>query len=125
MAYQIHLEAIVTGKDVVAKVEQMINTAQKTADRHPIKIGTGNLDPKYVQSINKAIQGIKPIARKNFFGDSYDEAEKLGIDLMSYDDEQELTKEQKRYVRKAIILLCAGKTVPEEIVKHLPKKAMA
>ena len=55
----------------------------------------------------------------------YDEAEKLGIDLMSYDDEQELTKEQKRYVRKAIILLCAGKTVPEEIVKHLPKKAMA
>ena len=77
MAYQIPLEAIVTGKDVVAKVEQMINTAQKTADKHPIKIGTGNLDPKYVQSINKAIQGIKPIARKNFFGDSYNEAEKL------------------------------------------------
>ena len=77
MAYQIPLEAIVTGKDVVAKVEQMINTAQKTADNHPIKIGTGSLDPRYVQSINKAIQGIKPIARKNFFGDSYNEAEKL------------------------------------------------
>ena len=55
----------------------------------------------------------------------YDEAEKLGIDLMSYDDDQELTKEQKSYIRKAIILLSAGKTVPEDIKKHLPIKVMA
>lgn len=27
----------------------------------------------------------------------YEEAEKIGIDLMSYDDEQELTKEKKLY----------------------------
>ena len=55
----------------------------------------------------------------------YDEAEKLGIDLMSYDDDQELTKEQKSYIRKAIIYLSAGKTVPEDIKKHLPIKVMA
>ena len=55
----------------------------------------------------------------------YDEAEKLGIDLMSYDDDQELTKEQKSYIRKAIIFLSAGKTVPEDIKKHLPIKVMA
>lgn len=54
----------------------------------------------------------------------YDEAEKLGIDLMSYDDEQELSKEQKSYIRKAIIFLSAGKAVPEEIKKHLPRKVM-
>ena len=52
-------------------------------------------------------------------------AEKLGIDLMSYDDEQELSKEEKSYIRKAIILLSAGKSVPEEIKKHLPRKVMA
>ena len=55
----------------------------------------------------------------------YEEAEKLGIDLMSYDDEQELTKEEKSYIRKAIMLLSAGKSVPEEIKKHLPRKVMA
>jgi len=31
----------------------------------------------------------------------YDEAEKLGVDLMGYDDEQELTKEQKSYIHKS------------------------
>lgn len=51
----------------------------------------------------------------------YEEAEKLGIDLMSYDDEQELTKEEKSYIRKAIMLLSAGKSVSEEIKKHLPR----
>lgn len=55
----------------------------------------------------------------------YEEAEKLGIDLMGYDDEQELSKEEKSYIRKAIILLSAGKSVPEEIKKHLPRKVMA
>lgn len=55
----------------------------------------------------------------------YDEAEKLGIDLMGYDDEQELSKEMKSYIRKAIILLSAGKSVPEEIRKHLPGKITA
>lgn len=54
----------------------------------------------------------------------YEEAEKLGIDLMGYDDEQELSREEKSYIRKAIILLSAGKSVPEEIKKHLPKKVM-
>ena len=53
----------------------------------------------------------------------YEEAEKLGIDLMSYDDEKELTKEEKSYIRKAIMLLSAG--VPAEIKKHLPRKVMA
>ena len=55
----------------------------------------------------------------------YEEAEKLGIDLMGYDDEQELSKEEKSYIRKAIMLLSAGKSVPEEIKKHLPRKVMA
>lgn len=55
----------------------------------------------------------------------YEEAEKLGIDLMGYDDKQELSKEEKRYIRKAIILLSEGKSVPEEIKKHLPRKVMA
>lgn len=55
----------------------------------------------------------------------YEEAEKLGIDLMSYDDEQELTKEEKSYIRKAIMLLSVGKSVPAEIKKHLPRKVMA
>lgn len=55
----------------------------------------------------------------------YEEAEKLGIDLMGYDDEQELSKEEKSYIRKAIILLSAGKSVPEEIKKHLPRKVLA
>ena len=54
----------------------------------------------------------------------YEEAEKLGIDLMGYDDEQELSKEEKSYIRKAIMLLSAGKSVPEEIKKHLPRKVM-
>ena len=54
----------------------------------------------------------------------YEEAEKLGIDLMGYDDEQELSKEEKSYIRKAIILLSTGKSVPEEIKKHLPRKVM-
>lgn len=55
----------------------------------------------------------------------YDEAERLGIDLMGFDDEQELSKEEKSYIRKAIILLSAGESVPEEIKKHLPRKVMA
>ena len=55
----------------------------------------------------------------------YDEAEKLGIDLMSYDNDSELTTEERSYIRKAIILLKEGKKVPEEIKKHLPQKAMA
>ena len=55
----------------------------------------------------------------------YDEAEKLGIDLMSYDTEPEMSKEEKSYIRKAIIYLSAGKEVPEEIKNHLPGKIMA
>ena len=39
--------------------------------------------------------------------------------------EQELTKEEKSYIRKAIMLFSAGKSVPEEIKKHLPRKVMA
>jgi hypothetical protein len=52
----------------------------------------------------------------------YDEAEILGIDLMGIDDEKEPSKEEKDYIRKAIILLKSGKDVPEEIKKHLPLK---
>ena len=52
----------------------------------------------------------------------YDEAEKLGIALMGIDDEKEPSKEEKNYIRKAIILLNAGKDVPDEIKKHLPLK---
>ena len=50
----------------------------------------------------------------------YDEAEKLGIDLMGYDDEKDPSKEEKNYIRKAILLLNSGKEVPENIKKHLP-----
>ena len=55
----------------------------------------------------------------------YEEAEKLGIDLMGFDDEQELSKEEKSYIRKAIMLLSAGESVPDEIKKHLPGKVVA
>ena len=55
----------------------------------------------------------------------YDEAEKLGIDLMGYDKEKESDKEKQRYIRKAIIFLSAGKPVPDEIKKHLPGKVTA
>ena len=55
----------------------------------------------------------------------YDEAEKLGIDLMSYDNEKESDKEKQKYIRKAIILLSAGKPVPDEIKKHLQGKVTA
>ena len=55
----------------------------------------------------------------------YDEAEKLGIDLMGYDYEKESDKEKQRYIRKAIIFLSAGKTVPDEIKKHLLGKVRA
>ena len=34
----------------------------------------------------------------------YEEAEKLGIDLMGYDDEQELSKEEKSYIKQVIFL---------------------
>lgn len=54
----------------------------------------------------------------------YAEAETLGIDLMGFDDEQELSKEEKSYIRKAIMLLSAGKSVPEEIKKHLSGKVV-
>ena len=55
----------------------------------------------------------------------YEEAEKLGIDLMGYDDEQELSDEERSYIRKAIILLSEGKPVPEEIRKRLPNHVLA
>ena len=48
----------------------------------------------------------------------YEEAEQLGIDLMSFDQE-ESSSEERKDIRKAILLLSGGKTIPEDLRKRL------
>jgi hypothetical protein len=47
----------------------------------------------------------------------YSEADELGIDLMSFDGGD--NKTEKRDIRKAVVLLAGGKSIPEDLKDRL------
>jgi hypothetical protein len=47
----------------------------------------------------------------------YQDADELGIDLLSFDGEDEAA--EKRDIRKAIILLTSGKVIPNDLRERL------
>ena len=66
------------------------------------------IDRKFEKTTEKEIAERKKM---------YQDAEALGIDLMSYDGDQ--SEEERRDIRKAVILLGAGKEVPEDLRQRL------
>lgn len=51
----------------------------------------------------------------------YEEAERLGIDLMSFDGEKKASKAQKD-IQKAIVYLGTGQKVPKELEERIFQK---
>ncbi len=51
----------------------------------------------------------------------YEEAERLGIDLMSFDGEKKASKAQKD-IQKAIVYLGTGQKVPKELEERILKR---
>ena len=51
----------------------------------------------------------------------YEEADALGIDLMGYDGDSNSAKE-RRDIRKAVVLLGTGRSVPKELQEKLIKR---
>jgi len=51
----------------------------------------------------------------------YEEAASLGIDLMGYDGSQ-YSAEERRDVRKAVVLLGTGKKVPDDLKERLLRR---
>jgi hypothetical protein len=56
----------------------------------------------------------------------YEEAEELGIDLMGYDSSAKAENENSDYdrkdIRKAVVLLGSGKTIPKDLKLRLLKR---
>lgn len=52
----------------------------------------------------------------------YEEADSLGIDLMSYDDDSSEARTKRKNRRKAILLIGTGKPVPKYLKNALTQK---
>ncbi len=66
----------------------------------------------FVQPTEEEIQNRKKM---------YEEAERLGIDLMSFDGQNE-AREARKDVQKAIVYLGTGKKVPKDLEERLLKR---